>query len=149
MDYEHDIMKGQFFKYTLSFILVMTNYLLKMIVLTNVGMISYKRHSGRLVSTTIGIYIAQYINSGFGLLIANAYLNLPAWFPIGKYGKRVDFSSKWYKILGPQFVNNMMFMAVFPIIEYFMFSTIYHKLPKCWDRWMSGGENATQAKTIA
>lgn len=97
----------------------------------------------------MGVFIAQFFNTGFVLMLANANLT-ETYIPIlNRYitGQYTDFSSGWYRDVGATIVKTMAISAVMPVVEFGMFYVLRNALRKK-DRNFTNDYLRTQKKSI-
>ena len=86
----------------ISFIIIIVNTILKMVTIRLVEFIQEDTLSEQLSSVTIYVFVAQFFNTAFILLLVNANLsehNIP-YFKEWLNGRFYDYSPLWYENVG-------------------------------------------------
>jgi len=125
--YLSDTMKARVLGMIMSFIIVATNFVLRMIMISLIKWIGEDTHSQQLKSITNGIFIVQFLNTGILLLLVQANLSeydVP-FVSSALDGPFTDFLPLWYVGVGYKIVQTMIVNAIFPFIE---FGIAYTKL---------------------
>lgn len=111
-----------FWTSALSYSITGINYVLRMVCIMLVTWIGYKDETEQLIEITNVVFVVQFFNTAFLLLISNA--NMSGQFLLGwifRFGDIPDFNSEWYRRLGNTIQGTMIFSAYFPILEFFGF----------------------------
>ena len=100
----------------ISIIIVALNYTLKDVVIRLINYIGYYYKSDVLSRIVVAVFISQFTNTGFILLIASAnFDNTPLSF-INIKNQFSDYSSHWYEQVGSQIVQTMLIQAFMPYV---------------------------------
>jgi hypothetical protein len=94
----------------------------------NIGLIEaigYDTVSKQVSMIMQSIFWATFINTGIILLMTNAELKYSAirMFPL--HGQYPDLDENWYETIGPQLIQTMMIMAIYPYIELAIFGSLW------------------------
>ena len=86
----------------MSFAIVAINTVLRLVLITLIKWIGEDTHSQQLKSITNGVFITQFLNTGFLMLLVQANLN-EVNFPLGEKvfkGPFYDYLPLWYTAVG-------------------------------------------------
>lgn len=111
----------------MSFSIVVINTILRLVMITLIKWIGEDTHSQQLKSITNGVFIAQFLNTGFLMLLVQANLQ-EVNFPLADSvfnGPFHDYLPLWYTAVGYKLTQTMIINSVFPAIE---FGIAYSKL---------------------
>lgn len=87
----------------IAFIVIGFNLILKTIIIKLITSIRYDTQSELLAQITNGVFIAQYLNTGFVLLLVNANMTEHSPKFITQYissGRFKDYMPYWYSEVG-------------------------------------------------
>ncbi|CDW71360.1 UNKNOWN [Stylonychia lemnae] len=104
----------------MSLAIVVINFVLRIVLINLIKWIGEDTYSQQLKSITNGIFIAQFLNTGFLMLLVQANLD-EVRFPLGHSvfnGPFYDFLPLWYTAVGYKITQTMIINSVFPIIEF-------------------------------
>jgi hypothetical protein len=101
-----DTFKGKMLGMGMSVIIVATNLILRMIMITLIKWIGEDTHSQQLKSITNGVFIVQFLNTGILLLLVQANLQEYHLPYVGSIfdGPFTDFLPLWYVGVGYKIV---------------------------------------------
>ena len=96
-------------------IIVVINIILKELTVILIVAIGYDTHSEQLSKITNSVFIGQFFNTGFLLLLVYANFESQS-FPLSDkfHGPFNDYTDKWYALVGAQIVKTMLTNAVLP-----------------------------------
>ena len=89
------------------------------ILINNIGYFYKSRVISRIV---ISVFIAQFVNTAFIVLLAHAnFHNAPFEWDTNKWFKQSysDFTSDWYISIGETLIQTMLISAVMPYVTFF------------------------------
>jgi hypothetical protein len=104
--YISDTFNGRVLGMAMSVIIVATNFILRMIMISLIKWIGEDTHSQQLKSITNGIFVVQFLNTGVLLLLVQANLseyNIPYASTIFN-GPFTDYLPLWYVGVGYKLV---------------------------------------------
>jgi len=110
-----------FWKSSLSYLLTGVNFVLRKVVIALVTWIGYKTNTKELERITTIVFLCQFFNTAFLLLMVNADLSEQNFDWGLTSGSISDFNSVWFKSVGNTLISAMIFNGVFPVIDFFMF----------------------------
>lgn len=102
----------------ISFIIIAVNTILKIVTIKLVEYIQEDTLSEQLSSVTIYVFVAQFFNTAFILLLVNANLSehsIPVLRNVLK-GDFYDYSPEWYEQVGFSIVKAMIINMITPYI---------------------------------
>lgn len=101
---------------SISFVTIGVNYFLKEIIIVMTAWVGYETNSEFLTSVIKGVFLAQFFNTGFQLLIVNANLR--------EYGDNIfarqfngpftDYNPEWYNNVGDLTLQSMIINSIMP-----------------------------------
>lgn len=96
------------------------NYILRLVLIKLLSSIGEDTKSSVLRSIKGGIFVTQYFNTAFLLLLVNANFSEHHIPFLSEYlhGQYTDFSSDWYKDVGVTIVRTMLISAIFPFVDF-------------------------------
>ena len=105
----------------ISFIIVAVNTILSKVIIQLVSWIGLPTQSQRLGTISNGIFMAQFFNTGFLLLLVNAnfeqYKRLPNWVREVFTGPFSDYTPDWYDDVGAKITQTMLINSVMPYVN--------------------------------
>lgn len=92
------------------------NTILKTVTIKMITWVGEDTMSERLTSITQGVFLAQFFNTGWVLLLVNANLTEyePKFFTSNFMGPYSDYSPNWYNEVGYKIVQTMLINAFVP-----------------------------------
>ena len=96
-------------------------------------------------SSTIKMFMIQFINTGLVILIVNAKVsevNLPDFFPVFD-GNYTDFTVEWYRVVGTTISLTMIINIISPHIGAFI-KIFLKSIKRCLDRSCSCDKRKTK-----
>jgi hypothetical protein len=95
------------------------------------------------------VFIAQFFNTGFVLLLANANLEETHIPFLNKVVRSIytDFSDPWYKDVGATIIKTMMIGAVMPVVEFCMMYSLRYGF-RMMDRSFKKDDTKSKKKSI-
>jgi len=106
---------------SLAYSITGINFVLRQICIMLVTWIGYKDETVQIMRITTVVFIVQFFNTAFLMLLANANLaDQPISFGM-TFGDIPDFNAEWFKRIGNTIVNTMIYTSYFPIIEFIGF----------------------------
>jgi hypothetical protein len=104
---------------SVSVIINAINFALRLVLIKLISSIGEDTKSVMLRSIKVGIFITQYFNTAFLLLLVNANFSETHIPVLNKYltGQYTDLNSDWYKDVGVTIVKTMTINAIFPFID--------------------------------
>lgn len=100
----------------IAFIVIGINYVLKMVIIKLITSIRYDTQSELLSRITNGVFIAQFLNTGFVLLLVNANCTEHPLLSRISSGQFRDYVPLWYSEVGAKLLQTMMINAAMPYI---------------------------------
>lgn len=103
---------------SISILIVLINTILRSVVIKLIFSIRQDTQSERLASTTNGVFIAQFFNTGFVLTLVNANMteHEPKWITRFIANKFYDYVPAWYTHVGFLIVKTMLINSIMPYI---------------------------------
>lgn len=100
--YLRDTTIAKFTSTSISFLISVINFFLRIIVVYIIKRIGYNQESQVTREIVTMIFISQYINTGIMLLITNGYFTgfFFQWLPESILGDYSDFTNDWYLTVG-------------------------------------------------
>lgn len=117
--YFYDYYFALFFGSAMSVAIVVINTILKTVMIKLIKYIGEDTHSAQLKSITNGVFVAQYFNTGFLMLLSYsnfAEVGLP--FANLFDGPYYDFTTEWYAVVGWKLTQTMIINAFMPVVEF-------------------------------
>ena len=102
--------------------IVILNYVLRVFIIMLIKYIGKDTESEQTKLIVNGVFLVQYLNTGFLLLLVNA--NMTEQGPILGFfftGGIADFNSPWFNDIGNTIIGAMMYNIYWPIVEFFLF----------------------------
>jgi hypothetical protein len=101
----------------ITIIIVVINVVIKMVTIELITWIGYDTHSLQLTKITNGVFIGQFFNTAFLLLLVYANFT-DSSLPFASFfsGPFYDYGDMWYAIVGSQIVKTMAINAILPPI---------------------------------
>lgn len=121
----------------MSALVSVINIVIRNFIILAIGYIHYDSKSQVTNQIMWFVFLASFVNSGFLGLLANSdlyYTKVLAYLMPFLRGQYSDINRDWYITIGPQMVQTLGIMAMFPWIELFMFGGLW-KLKQ----WMDSG----------
>mmetsp|Transcript_19443 Transcript_19443/g.29890 ORF Transcript_19443/g.29890 Transcript_19443/m.29890 type:complete len:148 (+) Transcript_19443:2188-2631(+) len=113
LTYYYSVMSG--------FVISLTNFFFRFAIIYIIKSIGFETITEETVKIRLFVFAVQFFNSGILILLIGANIDFLPKINVLLHGPYSDFTSDWYKNIGNTIVTNMMFTAVYPIIEYFLF----------------------------
>lgn len=83
--------------------------------------IGFPTETEQLSWITTGVFLTQFFNTAFLLLMVNADLSeQPINFGVTS-GNIADFNMEWFRTTGDNLIDTILFIAYWPLIEFFMY----------------------------
>jgi hypothetical protein len=115
--------------------IVVMNFLVRLLFMAIAEVIGFNDNSEKASFITFSVFYTSFFQTGLLCLIASMdsrEYNL--WKFNGLFsGIYTDFNAQWFSDIGGVIVYNMLFNAVWPIFEFFMFYSIRH-VKRVWDQ---------------
>jgi hypothetical protein len=103
--------------YTVMFVIIAINIVLKMITIELITWIGYDTYSELMTQITNAVFYSLFFNTGILLVLVNANLDEISW-GLGLnnviQGSYPDYTAKWYNIVGGTLVSTMLLNAFMP-----------------------------------
>ena len=114
-----DTFIGRILGISMSFIIVFINTVLRIISITLIKWIGEDTHSQQLRSITNGVFITQFFNTAFLMLLVYANFN-DAGLPLGSLfnGPFADFVPFWYVQVGWKMTQTMIINSFMPVVSF-------------------------------
>lgn len=104
-----------------QYMIVAINYVLRLFIIKLIIFIGKDTESEQTRLITNGVFIVQFFNTAFLLLLVNANLTEQGGFLGGIFkGKIGDFNTFWFGDIGKTLVGAMMFNVYWPVMEAFV-----------------------------
>jgi len=135
--YIDDTMFARVLGGVMSFSIVVINTILRLIMITLIKWIGEDTHSQQLKSITNGVFIAQFLNTGFLILLVQANLK-EVDFPLADSvfnGHFYDYLPLWYTAVGYKLTQTMIINSVFPTIEFgiaYARAWVFRRMDRSW-----------------
>ena len=109
---------GKIYGQAVAFIIIAVNLILKAVIIALIQWIREDTVSQQLASITNGVFIAQFFNTGFLLLLVNANITEHEPSQVTKYfkGPFYDYMPRWYSEVGMKIVQTMMINSILPYV---------------------------------
>lgn len=104
------------FNNAIKYGIVIVNTIIRMVVIAIITMVGCQTESGEMSYVTDCVFICQFFNTGFLLMLCGANLygqGLP--FGVFFQGSISDFDSMWFDNMGATIIGSMRFNIFFPI----------------------------------
>jgi hypothetical protein len=147
-NYTTDLLFSQANAYSLKYVIVIINYIIGKVVQMIITSVGCSSESSRLQYITSCIFVCQFFNTGFLVMLVNANLNGQGWI-LGKIfnGSESDFSLRFFTTTGDILVGSMMFNTWFPVMmEFGWFG--YRVFFRVLDQVGLSGEQKTRKITL-
>ena len=130
---------------SIKYLIIIINTIIRMVVIKIIALVGIDTESSQMKYTTDAVFICQFFNTGFLLMLCNA--NLKSQSPLLSVfaGSDSDFNRNWFKSIGDTIVQAMVFNIWFPIameIMWFAMRTAFRLKDQ------AGSEHGTNSKTI-
>lgn len=125
--------------YLTPLVIIMINAMLTMFLRKVVVVEKRRNLTSELISATLKMFIAQFLNTAVVLLVING--GIP-WITYSKDALD-DFSVEWYREVGSTLVMTMLLNVITPHISNFMWQLIYGSM-RCCDRSCSCDKRKTK-----
>ena len=114
--YFGDIILSKVMGQSIAFIIVAVNVILKLIIVRLVIWIGDDTYSVQKSSITNKVFLAQFFNTGFLILIVNANLTEHEPKAIFKYfnGPFYDYQPEWFQDVGLKIIQTMVINSIMP-----------------------------------
>ena len=117
MDYWTSFATGN----AVQYMIVGINYILRLFIIKLIIFIGKDTESEQTKLITNGVFIVQFFNTAFLLLLVNANLQEQAGFLGAIFkGKLGDFNTFWFSDIGKTLVGAMLFNVYWPVLEAFV-----------------------------
>ena len=124
-----------FYSQMVAITIVVFNILLRVVNVGLVNTIGFHRNSEVIRTIMQFIFVQQFINTAFLLLVTNAnFEHTPLAFIYPIRNKYNDFSSEWYQIVGVSIYKTMLIQAFMPYFQFLMSNA-----PKYVKRFIDSG----------
>lgn len=101
---------------SISFFIIGVNYFLKVVIISLVEWIGQPTVASQMYLITVGIFAAQFFNTGIIILLINANLSEHSdGFDLIFQGRFSDYSPLWYQDVGSKIVSTMIINSILPI----------------------------------
>lgn len=136
-NYMTDNLRSRILGGVMSFSIVAINTILRLIMISLIKWIGEDTHSQQLKSITNGVFIAQFLNTGFLILLVQANLQ-EVNFPLADSvfnGPFYDYLPLWYTAVGYKLTQTMIINSIFPIIEFGIAYSklwVFRKMDRSW-----------------
>jgi hypothetical protein len=123
------------------------NIVIRKLNISLINAIGYDTVSKQVSMIMQSIFWATFINTGIILLMTNAELQYSVLQMLPLHNQYPDLNENWYEEIGPQLIQTMLIMAIYPYIEIAIFGglwLLYQILDKsccCCDKY------STKART--
>ena len=145
--YDYLMTKTYFMSKSVGYIITGTNFVLRTLLITIVAWIGYATETKKLERTTTVVFLVQFFNTAFLMLMVNADLSeQPITFGLTG-GKTGDFNMNFFKTIGNTIISTMVTNAVFPIIEFIAFFGI-RSFKRLYDRSFTMDKDKTKKTAI-
>lgn len=132
---------------SLKYFITTFNFVLRTVCIALVAWIGYPTETQQLDETTKLTFILQFFNTAFLLLLVNADFS-EQFFALSLFdGTEADFDHSWFKVIGNTMVGTMIFIMLWPIIEFFAFFGLRF-LPRFLDQGFSTDPYNTKTTSI-
>jgi len=146
-----DITKAYLWNSGASYCIVLINFLLRMFIILLIKRIGYSTESMQTKYIKNGVFIVSFFNTAVLLLLVNANLS-QAGIPIFGgllNGQHPDFTGEWYNDIGNNIVSAMLYIAYWPIIEFFVYWFMRLTFRVLDKGLCACGVDSTKCKTIS
>jgi hypothetical protein len=130
-----DQLISKIFGQSVAFVIIAINLVLKTIIIKGITWVGEDTNSEQLASITNGVFVAQFFNTGFLLLLVNG--NMSEHWPhfITKFiqGPFYDYMPDWYVNVGGKIVQTMLINSIMPyvgLVTGFLIPAIKRKLDR-------------------
>ena len=144
-----DTFTAVFYSKAISISINVINFVLRQLLIINVKTIGEETRSEQTRSVKIAIFLTQFFNTAFLLLLFNANMtetSIPFFNQIFK-GRYTDFNDRWYTDVGITIIKSMIIAAIFPLIEVIVFGG-FRRWKHAVDRDCSGDIFRSKKKSI-
>ena len=131
---------------SIKYIIIIINTVIRMVVIKIITLVGIDTESSQMKYTTDAVFICQFFNTGFLLMLCNANLKEQSGLLSMFDGTDSDFNQNWFSSIGDTIVGSMMFNIYFPIAMEFMWFGIRSAL-RLKDK-IGAGESGTKCRTI-
>ena len=132
---------------SLKYFITTFNFILRTVCISLVQWIGYPTETQQLDETTKLTFYLQFFNTVFLLLLVNADLS-EQFFNSGIFrGTSGDFDATWFKVSGNTMVGTLIFILLWPIIEFFVFFGL-RWLPRFLDHGFSSDPYNTRVTNL-
>jgi len=103
----------------IAFIIIAFNLILKTVIIKLISSIRYDTQSEMLSQITNGVFIAQFLNTGFVLLLVNSNMTEHSPKFITRYiasGQFRDYVPLWYSEVGAKILQTMIINSIMPYV---------------------------------
>lgn len=127
---------GFIFGSFMSFIIVVINTILRMVMITLIKWIGEDTHSAQLKSITNGVFVAQFFNTAILLILSSANFE-EVGLPLASIfnGPFYDFIPRWYTAVGYRLTQTMIINSVFPYVEFgiaYAQRFVFRRMDRSW-----------------
>ena len=125
------------FDLIITMIIIITDFILRIIVIFLVEWVDFKSLTTRLVIIQSLLFLSQYLNNGLSLMLVSFNIDqmvkMPVWFLDGDYP---DFTGRWFEEISSFFITPMIANILISIIEFSLNYYLYSII--CWhDRFFT------------
>ncbi|CDW85661.1 UNKNOWN [Stylonychia lemnae] len=151
------ICRQYYIDYWLSFIsssavqymIIGINFVLRLVIIKLIIFIGKDTESEQTKLITNGVFVVQFFNTAFLLLLVNANMTEQAkWLGIFFNGRIGDFNTYWFSDIGKTLIGAMLFNIYWPIFEVGMWYG-YRLFFRLWDKgFKTCNDNVTKKTTV-
>lgn len=112
------MLHGKVYGQAVAFVIIAVNLILKALIIALITWVKEDTVSQQLSSITNGVFIAQFFNTGFLLLLVNANMTEHEPSEVTQYfkGPFYDYMPRWYSEVGMKIVQTMMINSILPYV---------------------------------
>lgn len=106
--------------------IIMINFILRKVIISLIIYIGKDTQSEQALLITNGVFIVQFFNTAFLLLMVNANMSEQGSF-LGIFSRAKgypDFNSQWFSNIGATLIGAMMFNVYWPLFEFITWSSL-------------------------
>lgn len=117
-----------------SSMIVILNFLVRLLFMAIAEVIGFNDNSVKASFITFSVFYTSFFQTGLLCLIASMDSREYKLGPFNALfsGIYTDFNAQWFSDIGSVIINNMLFNAVWPFAEFFMFYSVRH-VKRAWD----------------
>jgi len=102
-------------------LIIAINYVIREAIIKGINWVGEKTETSKLSYITNFTFYAQFFNTGFLLLLANANFGEQPILKKIDGGSMGDYNEQWFLIIGNAIVSTMIINAFFPLVEFAIF----------------------------